>query len=122
MILKIADILWLVSFPALMSVGQLLFRHSALQVAGRPLPELLMALVKMPVFLGAVLLYGLTTFLWVWLLGRYSLSIAYPFATLAVVAVPILEMTVFQQRLPSGYWLGLSLIIAGMLVIVRAKT
>ena len=121
MALRPSDILLLVSFPALLSIGQLLFRQSALQVAGKPLPELLMELLRTPVFYLAVLLYGLTTLLWVWLLGRYPLSIAYPFATLAIVAVPILEMTVFKQRLPGGYWLGVALIIAGVLVIARAK-
>ena len=119
--LKLTDILWLISFPALMSVGQILFRASALNVSGRPLKEMIFGLLFMPSFNAALVVYGFTTLLWVWLLSRYPLSLAYPFATLAVLVVPIIEMLIYQKPLSSGYWVGLALIFAGVLVVVHSK-
>jgi multidrug transporter EmrE-like cation transporter len=122
MILGLSDIVRLLSFPLLMSIGQVMFRHSALQTAGKPLSALLPALLKVPIFYGAILLYGFCTVLWIWLLARYTLSIAYPFAAIAVAAVPVVEMLVFRQRMPPLYWLGLGLIMAGVLIIARIKS
>ncbi len=117
--LKISDIFLLLTFPAVMSTGQILFRKSALAVAGNSFPMLLVALVRLPSFHVALILYGLSTILWIWLLGRYPLSIAYPFATLAIVLVPVLERIFFNQDLSRSYWFGLALIIAGAFVVVR---
>lgn len=119
--LKLFDFCWLLVFPAVMSIGQLLFRQSARLATGLPVGSMLLVLLRAPIFWTAILLYGCSTLLWIWLLGRYPLSIAYPFATLAVVIVPVLEMVAFQQRLTLGYWAGLSLIVFGLLVIVRAQ-
>lgn len=116
------DILALLSFPTLMSFGQLLFRKMALLASGKPLPSMVSILAREPTFYAALVLYGTSTFLWVWLLGRYSLALAYPFAMFAVVAVPVLEKIFFAQRLAPSYWGGLALVILGVLMIVQAKT
>lgn len=113
-----ADVMWLLSFPALMSFGQLLFRYSAMHIAGKPFHDMVATLFIMPVFYVAVTLYGMCTLLWVWLLGRYPLAIAYPFAALAVVFVPLLDTLVFKQQLTGMYWLGLAVVIGGAILIV----
>jgi drug/metabolite transporter (DMT)-like permease len=110
--------MWLLRFPALMSFGQLLFRYSAMHAAGKPFHDMVATLFTMPVFYGAVTLYGMCTLLWVWLLGRDPLAIAYPFAALAVVLVPLLDTLVFKQQLTGMYWLGLAGIISGVFLIV----
>ncbi len=113
-----ADVMWLLTFPALMSFGQLLFRYSAVHIAGKPFYDMVATLFTVPVFYGAVALYGVCTMLWMWLLGRYPLAIAYPFAALAVVFVPLLDAMVFKQPLTGMYWLGLAVIISGAILIV----
>ncbi len=104
-----------------MSAGQILFRASALKVSGLPLKEMIQSLLFMPGFVTALAVYGFATILWVWLLSRYPLSLAYPFATLAVLVVPIIEMLIYQKPLAPLYWVGLALIFAGVLVVVQSK-
>lgn len=113
-----ADVMWLLGFPALMSFGKVLFRYRAMHAAGKPFHDMAATLFTMPVFYGAVTLYGMCTLLWVWLLGRYPLAIAYPFAALAVVLVLLLDTLVFKQSLTGMYWLGWAGIISGVILIV----
>ena len=122
MILKPFDFLWLASFPALMTAGQMLFRHCAQAGRDASLTALVSLLVTMPVFYFTLALYGIATLLWIWLLGRYTLAIAYPFAALAVILVPLFEVLFYKQRLAYSYWVGLSLVIAGILIIVRSRS
>lgn len=116
-----SDVLKLLSFPALMSIGQLLFRKAAIAGAGKPVKEMMLLALREPTFLLAIFLYGSSTILWLWLLGRYSLAVAYPFAIIAVVTVPLLERFCFNQPLPSTYWIGLALVAGGAFVIVRGS-
>ena len=40
---------------------------------------------------------------------------------MAVVFVPLLEVFIYKQKLAPAYWVGLLLVIAGILIIVRSK-
>ena len=92
-----------------------------MSVADVPISKLLSLLIRMPLFHIALIRYGVSTVLWISLIGRYTLAIAYPFAAMAVVMVPLVEVLVYKQRLASVYWVGLSLVIIGILIIVRSK-
>jgi drug/metabolite transporter (DMT)-like permease len=115
------DIAILTSFPLLMSVGQLLFKQAARKASGVPWLESFAVYLTLPVFYVAIVLYGFATVLWLWILSRYSLALAYPFGVFAIALVPFLESWLFHNALSTGYWLGLSLIIVGALVIVRVQ-
>jgi drug/metabolite transporter (DMT)-like permease len=115
------DFFILLSFPAIMSVGQIMFREAAVKFSGKPVSEALLALLRTPLFQGALAFYALATVLWVWLLSRYPLALAYPIAVLAVVFTPLIDKFFFHQQLPSGYWPGLGLILSGVVVIVRGS-
>lgn len=119
---SIKDFLLLGSFPVVMSLGQLLFRQSATGHKSSGIKELALSLARNPSFLAALVLYAIATLLWVWLLSRYSLSIAYPFAATAIVIVPLLECFVFGVRLTPLYWVGLFIIMIGVVVVVRAQS
>ena len=118
--LKINDIITLISFPVLMSAGQLLFRFCSSRNAVGEFADLLPLLLRNPIFYLALGLYGCATILWIWLLTRYSLATAYPFAALAVAMVPVLEVIFFRTHLSAGYWIGLVLMISGLIIIVKS--
>ena len=118
---SVRDFVILLSFPAIMSVGQILFREAAVKFSGKPLIELMLGLLRSPLFHGALVFYALATGLWVWLLSRYPLALAYPIAVLAVVFTPLIDKFFFNQHLPSAYWPWLALIIGGVIVIVRSS-
>jgi drug/metabolite transporter (DMT)-like permease len=120
--LTLTDILILATFPLTMSVGQLLFRQSALNGNGTSFLGLIPVLLRTPSFLLALALYAASTLLWVWLLGRYTLSVAYPFAALAILLVPLLESLLFSHKLSFGYWVGLCFIIIGVCIVVKTQS
>ena len=116
---SLRDLATLLSFPAIMSVGQIMFREAAVKFSGKPITVLLLGLIRTPLFHCAIAFYVVATAVWVWLLSRYPLAIAYPIAVMAVVFTPLIYKAFFHQQLPNSYWFGLCLIIAGVLIIVR---
>ena len=92
--------------------GQIMFKLAALAQpkGGFALDRLLLS----PWFLGAIALYGLSTFLWVYVLARLPLSIAYPFTLLGAALVPVAAVFIFGEVLAARYWLGLGLMLGGL--------
>ena len=70
--------------------------------------------------LSALLLYGVTTFGWIWTLQQGPLSRLYPWMALAFVIVPLLSAVLLGERLQSTYWLGVMMIVAGVCIAVRS--
>lgn len=68
----------------------------------------------------ALALYGITTLAWVWVLQKIALGRAYPLIALAFVLVPIGSHFVFGERFQVQYFVGVAMIMAGILVTVKA--
>ena len=99
------------------AAGQILFKLSAaaMHKAGSYFdPRSLLILFV------ALALYGLTTLAWVWVLQKIELGRAYPLMALAFVLVPIGSHFVFGERFQLQYFIGVALIMAGILVTVKA--
>ena len=99
------------------AVGQLLFKCTANSQAlsGSYLhPRTLLWL------LSALMLYGITTFGWIWTLQQGPLSRIYPSMALAFVIVPLLSAVLLGERLQPTYWLGVTMIVAGVSIAVRS--
>ncbi len=107
----------LVGFSLMLATGQVLFKMAALAStrpggAGFSLPVLLLV----PSFWIALLLYGMATLLWIYLLQSIPLSRAYPFAALGFLFVPLMAVMIFGEKLSASYGAGVVLIVAGILV------
>jgi drug/metabolite transporter (DMT)-like permease len=114
------DILWLIAFPCVVSGAQLLMRITAAHAAGKSLAAAVSVYFRQPSFYGALAVFAAATLLWLWILSRYPLALAYPFTTLAFVIVPLLERFIYGARTNTRYWVGLGLIVIGALAIARA--
>ena len=68
------------------------------------------------VWLGLVL-FGFSALVWLIVLSRTSLSFAYPFASLTYVLIVVFDRFVLHDLVPAGRWLGVALIVAGILVL-----
>jgi drug/metabolite transporter (DMT)-like permease len=119
--LRWRDIALLVAFPCFIALGQILFKLTAAHARGKAAQEAFAAVAGQPVFYGALAVYALGTLLWIWILSRYSLTLAYPFAAIALVIVPVLEMAIFGVRSSPSYWAGLCLIVSGVLLVTRSR-
>ncbi len=120
--LNYIQIIQLTSFAFLMSLGQILFKKTALSISSNETMGLIEGIIKalsIPWLYLALTAYAFATVFWLYLLQRIPITIAYPFTALAMVIVPILAVFVFGERLSPSYWLALSLIIAGIIIIAN---
>jgi drug/metabolite transporter (DMT)-like permease len=100
--------------------GQLLFKLAADRlVIGQGLARLAASFLTVPMA-GALVLYGLTTVLWVYLLHGLALSRAYPFIALAFAIVPFLGWLLLDETLGAQYWIGLAIMLAGLYVVTAS--
>lgn len=99
------------------AAGQILFKmsSSSLSKSGSWLDT-----QTLTILFSAFALYGLTTILWVYVLQRAELGKIYPLMALAFVIVPIGSHFVFGERFQVQYFVGITLIITGIIVAVRA--
>jgi drug/metabolite transporter (DMT)-like permease len=67
----------------------------------------------------AFLLYGLTTILWVYVLQKAELGKIYPLMALSFILVPIGSHFIFGERFQIQYFLGVALIVCGVVVTVK---
>lgn len=99
------------------AAGQILFKLSAaaLQSSGsffEPNTAIIL--------LSAFALYGVTTIGWVWVLQKIDLGRAYPLLALTFVLVPVGSYFLLGERFQPIYFLGVALIIAGILITVQS--
>jgi len=70
------------------------------------------------VWLGLVI-FALSAVVWLVVLSRASLSFAYPFASLTYVIIVLFDRFVLGQDIPSIRYLGVALIVAGIVLVSR---
>ena len=102
----------------LISVGQMLFKKAASGIleASDAYQWLFNGWL-----IGALVLYGLTTLFWVWILRHAPLHLAYPFMGLAFLFVPLLGAAYLDEPLSWKTLVGGSLILAGIAVASLPK-
>ncbi|QIL81737.1 hypothetical protein G7047_18805 [Diaphorobacter sp. HDW4A] len=99
------------------SLGQLLFKKAA---AAIPDAMSLQSWIFNPWLIAALVLYGITTLAWVWVLRNATLQLAYPFMGLAFLIVPALEWLFMSNPIKLPTLIGGALILAGIAIAARA--
>ena len=118
------QILQLISFTLLMSVGQILFKKTAISLAlnadeGLGILDGILKALSVPWLYMALCVYGLATIFWLYILQRIPLTLAYPFSALAMILVPIIAVYLFGEKITWSYWLGVFFIFTGIIIIAR---
>jgi len=101
-----------------LAIGQILFKISASALAASGTlftPKAVVPLVA------AVCLYGITSGVWVYVLRKIELGRVYPLMALAFVFVPLGSYLVFGERFQAQYFLGVALIMIGIVITVGAR-
>lgn len=99
------------------AIGQILFKLSAiaLKESGS-----FFEFKAASLLLSAFVLYGLTTIVWVWVLQKSDLGKIYPLMALAFFLVPLGSWVVLGERFSPQYFIGVALIITGIVVTVKS--
>jgi drug/metabolite transporter (DMT)-like permease len=98
------------------AAGQILFKLSAnsMQRTGS-----LLDMGTLLLLASAFSLYGITTIGWVWVLQKVALGQVYPIMALSFVLVPLASHFFFGERFHVQYFVGVTLIVIGIIVAVR---
>lgn len=112
--MSVNQLLLIVMTVLALSVGQVLFKLAAdeLVFSVSALPQMLL---NMKLWL-ALMVYFAATFLWLMVLKQTPLRVAYPFAAMAFVFVPILAHLVLGETISWPTFLGSAIIILGVFV------
>ncbi|MGQ9778416.1 MAG: EamA family transporter [Bacillota bacterium] len=79
-----------------------------------------MTVARSPFILIGIGLYALSMLLWLLVLSRVDLSLAYPMLALGYVGVLLVSKFALQEEIPAMRWLGTGLIVLG--VVLNAIT
>jgi len=107
----------LLIFTVTLAIGQALFKKVGIAMRGLPLGEGMLAVAREPALYGALALYGGATLLWIWILSRVPLSQAYPWVAVGAAVVPLLGWYLFGERITPVFWLGVALIVVGIVLV-----
>ena len=108
----------LLGVVALMTLGQVLFKLAARHIEVLTLSvETAWNLATNPYLVAGIVVYGVTTVLWVFVLTSGDLSRSYPFVALTMVLVPLCGVVLFHEPLSPALLAGGALILAGLGVI-----
>ena len=78
-------------------------------------------LILNPYVLGGISIYGFTTFVWLVILSRIKLSIAYPMLSLGyVIAIPF-SWLVFKESIPKVRIIGAIIICIGVYLVAQGE-
>lgn len=109
----------LTGFALLLAAGQFMFKFAAQNSPNLSSLQGFIGLALSPWLWIALTLYGAATVLWIFILQRIPLSLAYPFSALGFIIVPLGAWLVFHEPLTLRYGLGMALILGGLIVLSR---
>lgn len=116
----------LLGFNVLLTVvGQILLKQGVSSVGRiggfRELIPKLTQVIFNPFVLGGISIYGFTTFVWLVILSRVKLSIAYPMLSLGyVLAIPF-SWLFFKESIPKERIIGAIIICVGVYLVAQGE-
>lgn len=100
-----------------LAIGQILFKISATALSES---GTFFAIKPAAILFAAMCLYGVTSVAWVWVLQKVELGRVYPLMALAFILVPLGSHLVFGERFQPQYFIGVAMIMIGIVVAVKA--
>ena len=100
-----------------LAIGQILFKVSATSLTQT---GSFFAPKTAAILFAALALYGITTIAWVWVLQKLELGRIYPLMAMAFVLVPLGSHFILGERFQPQYFVGVVLIMVGIVVTVKA--
>jgi drug/metabolite transporter (DMT)-like permease len=110
----------------LAAVAQLTLKYGMDQVAEhsgvlRLEASSLRDVVTTPAVWAGLFLFALSAFVWLAVLSRTSLSLAYPFASLTYVLILLADRFLLDQEVPALRWAGVAFIVVGIVLVAQTR-
>jgi drug/metabolite transporter (DMT)-like permease len=123
---KMLQYWWLILLSVLCGVGGQtvikigVSRPGAAEAAAGFLP-LVGMIIRSPLVLAGLVLYGLGALAWIAVLARVDLSVAYPFLALNFILVTLSSQFLLGEKIPGLRWLGVLVICSGIFLVARSS-
>ncbi len=115
----------LLFFNVLLTVmGQILLKQGVSKVGVINFRELVPKLTQVilnPYVIGGISIYGFTTFVWLVILSRVKLSIAYPMLSLGYVLTIPFSWLFFKESIPRVRIIGAIIICIGVYLVAQGE-
>ena len=73
--------------------------------------------------LGGIVTYGLSTVIYILVLSKFNLSVAYPVVIgLTVIATTVASALLLKEKVNSVNWLGIGLMLSGIFAVAFGRT
>ncbi|SCK21601.1 Multidrug transporter EmrE [Variovorax sp. HW608] len=125
--MKVIDFLWILSGVLLNAAAQLLLKAGAnsvgeinMSAGANALWRTAMGLAMHPGILGGLACYGISVVVWIVALSRVEVSIAYPMLSIGYVVNALLAWWLFGESVGLQRWLGIGVIIVGVILVARS--
>jgi multidrug transporter EmrE-like cation transporter len=118
-----ASLIVVLSCEALAVCGQLTLETAMNRVGTIALKDLLSPMgllgrmVGEPRLGAGLLLFGISAVLWMVVLSRVPLSLAYPFAALQHVSIVVASWILLEEHIPPLRWLGICVLGIGLVIV-----
>ena len=84
-------------------------------------PHFLISLLTQPVLLSGMFLYFLSAVAWSYLLTKLDISFVQPILALTYVVTPVLAIFLLGEHVPLLRWVGIAVIILGVIIVARTS-
>ena len=124
---QLAQSWWLILMSVASGVaGQTFLKLGLTRAGGDGSSDTLFSLVglilRSPMVIGGLLLYGLGALAWIAVLRRMDLGYAYPFLALNFVLIALVSHWALGETMPPIRWLGIGAICIGIILIANGGT
>ncbi|HWZ45611.1 MAG TPA: hypothetical protein VNW97_19205 [Candidatus Saccharimonadales bacterium] len=86
------------------------------------LVERVLHYMMQPAVAAGLMIYGLGTLLWIMAVSRRNISFLYPLTALNYVLVSLGGKILFDEKISSGRWLGIAVVVAGVALMQLSAT
>lgn len=105
------------AFNILLLVGGQLLWKTGMNKLDTAKGESVVTLLWSPHIWGGLVLYGIATVMWLYVLKKLPLSLAYPLQSLAYVLGMVAAVYLFHETVPLQRWIGAAIILIGVIVL-----
>ncbi|MBI2954905.1 MAG: EamA family transporter [Chloroflexi bacterium] len=104
--------------------GQVLLKFGVNRLGGlmegnASLPSEVARVLSSPFVLGGLGLYGVASFLWIYLLSKFSFNYIYPFVSATFVFALLASWLFLGETVPVQRWVAIALITVGIIIGAR---
>lgn len=95
-------------------------RWVLLSLESREINRIVWAVATNPNVVGGLLMFGLSVVVWLIVLSRIDVSLAYPFVALGIVFTAIAGRIILGENLPIFRIMGLGVIVTGVIMVAMS--